>query len=354
MLRIFKKKSNRLLGIDISSTAVKLIELSRAADSYTVEAYAVAALPLGTVVDRQVVDVEAAAQVVAQLVTQSGTRSTHAVVAVTGSAVITKTIEVEAGLTDEELERLLAVEADQYIPYPLEDVAIDFVVQDLAICTADKVPVLLAACRKEHVAMRQHVLALAGLSAKVIDVETYAVQRAYRLLAEQFGHVEQALTVALIDIGATIMTLSIVHNCHIIYTREQVFGGQQLTEHIQRHYALSIEEAEHAKKYGGLAANYLSEVLQPFQDAVVEQILRALQFFFATGQSSDIDCIVLAGGTAALTGLEQYVQEKTERPTQVANPFQTMKLSQKVNATGLASNASSLLVACGLAMRSFD
>ena len=354
MLRIFKKKSNRLLGIDISSTAVKLIELGRAAGGYTVEAYACAALPLGTIVDRQIVDIESTAQVVAQLVAQSGTRSACAVVAVAGSAVITKTIEVEAGLTEEELESLLAVEAEQYIPYPLEDVAIDFVVQDLATDTANKVSVLLAACRKEHVAIRQNILALAGLSVKIIDIEAYALQRTYRLLAEQFGHTEQALTVAIIDIGASIMTLSVVHNCHIIYTREQVFGGQQLTEHIQHHYALSIEEAEHAKKHGGLAADYLSEVLQPFQSTVVEQISRALQFFFATGQASDIDYIVLAGGTAALTGLEQYVQEKTGRPTLLANPFQAMTLSPNVSAAALARDAASLLIACGLAMRSFD
>lgn len=354
MLKLFKKKTNRLLGIDISSTSVKLIELSRTAGCYTVEAYAIAPLPVGAIVERQIADVESVAQVIAQLVTQSGTRSTYVAVAVAGSAVITKIIEVQAGLTDEELESLLAVEAEQYILYPLEDVALDFAVQNTAADTPDKIPVLLAACRKEQVERRETVLALAGLTAKIIDIETYALQRAYSLLADQLGGAEQDLTAAVIDIGANIMTLSVVHHGRVIYSREHIFGGQQLTEHIQHHYALSAEEAEKAKKNGGLADDYLSEVLHPFQDAVVEQISRALQFFFATGQYSDIDYIVLAGGTASLAGLNQRVQEKTGRPTLVANPFKVMTLSENVSATALANDAPSLLIACGLAMRSFD
>lgn len=354
MLNLFKKKTNRLLGIDISSTSVKLLELSRTADCYNVEAYAVAPLPFQAIVERQIIDVESVAQVVSQLVMQSCTRSRCAAVAVAGSAVISKTIEVQAGLTEEELESLLTLEIDQYIPYSLEDVAIDFVVQKAAAVSADKIPVLLAACRKEQIEIRETVLSLAGLSAQVIDIETYALQRAYSLVAEQFDCAAHDLTVAIIDIGATVMTLSVVHNGHVIYTREQIFAGQQLTEHIQRHYFLSIEEAEQAKKYGGLADDYLSEVLHPFQDAVVEQISRTLQFFFAAGQYSDIDYIVLAGGTASLAGLEQHIQEKTGRPALLANPFQAMTLSKNVNAAALNNDAPSLLIACGLAMRSFD
>lgn len=351
MLRLFKKKTNRLLGIDISSTSVKLIELSRTAGHYAVEAYALAQLPLGAIVERQIVDAESVAQVIAQLIKQSSTRSTYAAVAVAGSAVITKTIEVPAGLTADELESLLTIEAEQYIPYPLEDVALDFAVQDSAADSPDKVSVVLAACRKEQVERREAVLALAGLTAKIIDIETYALQRAYSLLADQLGGAEQDLTVAVIDIGANIMTLNIVHHKRVIYSREHIFGGQQLTEHIQRHYALSAEDAEQAKKYGGLADDYVSDVLHPFQDAVVEQISRALQFFFATGQYSDIDYMVLAGGTASLAGLNQRIQEKTGHPTLVANPFTAMTLSEKINATALANDAPSLLIACGLAMR---
>lgn len=202
--------------------------------------------------------------------------------------------------------------------------------------------------------MREAALALAGLTAKVVEIEAYAMERACGLLAEQLGDGEENLTVAVVDIGATMTTLSVLHNNQTIYTREQMFGGKQLTDEIQRRYGLPVEEAGRAKKHGGLPDDYEREVLNPFKDAVVQQVLRSLQFFFAAGQYSHVDYIVLAGGGSSITGLEQLVQEKTGTRTLLANPFSNMTLSHKVNAGALASDAPSLMIACGLAMRSFD
>ena len=354
MLGLFKKKANTLLGIDISSTSVKLIELSRSGSRYKVEAYAVEPLPPNTIVEKNIAELETVGQVIARLVTKARTGVKHAAVAVAGSAVITKTIEMEAGLSDEELENQIRIEADQYIPYPLEEVAIDFEVQGATARSADRVNVLLAACRKENVEVREAALALAGLTAKVVEIEAYSLERAYGLLAEQLGNGEEDLTVAVVDIGATMMTLSVLHNGQTIYTREQLFGGKQLTDEIQRRYGLSTEEAGLAKKQGGLPDDYETEVLNPFKEAVVQQVSRSLQFFFAAGQYSDVDYILLAGGTASVVGLDQLVQQKIGTPTLVANPFANMTLSNKVNAGALASDAPSLMMACGLAMRSFD
>ncbi len=354
MLGLFKKKANTLLGIDISSTSVKLIELSRSGSRYKVEAYAVEPLPPNTIVEKNIAELETVGQVIARLVTKARTGVKHAAVAVAGSAVITKTIEMEAGLSDEELENQIKIEADQYIPYPLEEVAIDFEVQGATARSADRVIVLLAACRKENVEVREAALALAGLTAKVVEIEAYSLERAYGLLAEQLGNGEEDLTVAVVDIGATMMTLSVLHNGQTIYTREQLFGGKQLTDEIQRRYGLSTEEAGLAKKQGGLPDDYETEVLNPFKEAVVQQVSRSLQFFFAAGQYSDVDYILLAGGTASVVGLDQLVQQKIGTPTLVANPFANMTLSNKVNAGALASDAPSLMMACGLAMRSFD
>ena len=354
MLGLFKKKANTLLGIDISSTSVKLIELSRSGSRYKVEAYAVEPLPPNTIVEKNIAELETVGQVIARLVTKARTGVKHAAVAVAGSAVITKTIEMEAGLSDEELENQIKIEADQYIPYPLEEVAIDFEVQGATARSADRVNVLLAACRKENVEVREAALALAGLTAKVVEIEAYSLERAYGLLAEQLGNGEEDLTVAVVDIGATMMTLSVLHNGQTIYTREQLFGGKQLTDEIQRRYGLSTEEAGLAKKQGGLPDDYETEVLNPFKEAVVQQVSRSLQFFFAAGQYSDVDYILLAGGTASIVGLDQLVQQKIGTPTLVANPFANMTLSNKVNAGALASDAPSLMMACGLAMRSFD
>jgi len=354
VLGLFTKKANTLLGIDISSTSVKLLELSRSGSRYRVEAYAVEPLPANAVVEKNIAELEGVGQALQRVVAKAKTGCKSAVVAVSGSAVITKIIEMDAGLSDEELENQLKIEADQYIPYPLEEVAIDFEVQGPAPRSAGRAEVLLAACRKENVEIREAALALAGLTAKVVDVEAYALERSYGLLAPQLGAAHGELTVAVVDIGATMTTLSVLHNGRTIYTREQLFGGRQLTEEIQRRYGLSQEEAGLAKKQGGLPDDYDSEVLLPFKEAVVQQVSRSLQFFFAAGQFHDVDCILLAGGTASIPGLDHMIQQKIGTQTLVANPFADMALSSKVNAGALASDAPALMIACGLALRSFD
>jgi len=354
VLGLFSKKANTLLGIDISSTSVKLLELSRSGSRYKVEAYAVEPLPANAIVEKNIAELEGVGQALSRVLAKAKTNVRSVSVAVAGSAVITKTVEMEAGLSDDELENQLKLEADQYIPYPLEEVAIDFEVQGISPRNPERVEVLLAACRKENVEVREAALALAGLTAKVVDVEAYALERAYGLLAEQLGDSHDDLTVAVVDIGATMTTLSVLHNGRTIYTREQLFGGRQLTEEIQRRYGLSVDEAGLAKKQGGLPDDYESEVLQPFKDALVQQVSRSLQFFFAAGQYNDVDYILLAGGTASIPDLDRLIQQKIGTQTLVANPFADMALSGKVNAGALASDAPALMIACGLAMRSFD
>ena len=212
---------------------------------------------------------------------------------------------------------------------------------------------LLAACRKENVEVREAALALAGLTARVVDVEAHALERSFGLLANQSVLPKDRL-VAVVDIGATMTTLSVLHHGRIIYTREQLFGGRQLTEDIQRRYGLTLEQAGLAKKQGGLPDDYVSAVLQPFREALVQQVSRSLQFFFAGGQYDAIDHILLVGGTASIYGLERLIEERLGTPTQVANPFAGMTLSAKVNAAALASDAPAMMIACGLALRSFD
>jgi len=354
VLGLFSKKANSLLGIDISSTSVKLLELSRVGDRFKVESYAVEPLPANAVVEKNIAELEGVGNALLRVVTKARTGTRGVALAVSGSAVITKSIEMDAGMTDDEMENQLKLEADQYIPYPLEEVAIDFEVQGPSARNPERVEVLLAACRKENVEVREAALAVAGLNARVVDVEAYALERAFGLLAPQLRNGDQPLTVAVVDVGATMTTLSVIHNGRIIYTREQLFGGRQLTEEIQRRYGLSVEEAGLAKKQGGLPDDYVAEVLQPFREAVVQQVSRSLQFFFAAGQFNQVDYIVLAGGTASLAGLDQLIQQRIGTPTLVANPFADMALNSKVNAGALASDAPALMIACGLALRSFD
>src|SRR5690606_13550737 len=316
--------------------------------------YAVEPLPPNSVVEKNINDAEAVGDAVKRVVAKSRTSVRTAAVAVAGSAVITKTIHMPDGLRERDLESQILVEADQYIPYPLDEVSIDFEVVGPSEQSPGQVEVLLAACRKENVEMREDVLEIAGLRAKVIDVEAYAMERAFELVATQLTDLGDEPVIAVVDVGATMTTLSVLAEGKTIYTREQLFGGKQLTDEIQRRYGLSQEEAGMAKKQGGLPDDYELEVLQPFKEAVVQQVSRSLQFFFSSSHYNEVDCVVLAGGTASIPGISEMVQERTGTPTLVANPFADMAIASRVNASALSNDAPSMMIACGLAMRSFD
>ena len=348
-----RKRSVPVLGVDISSSSVKMLELSRSGDQYRVESYSVASLPPNAVVEKNIVEIESVAEVLRQAQARAKTKLKTVAVAVAGSAVITKLIDMPSGLTDDAMETQISLEADQYIPYPLDEVALDFEVQGPAPNNPDQVEVLLAACRRENVDSRVDALEGADLSAKVVDVEAYAVERAFKLVRSQFDYDDDSV-VAIVDVGATMTTLSVLVGGSTVYTREQLFGGRQLTEEIQRRYGLTIDEAGLAKKQGGLPDDYEHDVLDPFKDAVVQQITRSLQFFFSSSQYNDVDHILLAGGVASMLGLSELVQERLGTSTSVANPLARMSVSSRVDAAALSNDAPALMIACGLAMRSFD
>ena len=352
MLRGFgTAKTSQVLGIDISSTTVKLLELSQSGDRYRVESYAVAPLPPEAVVEKNVNQVETVGGLIRELVSRSKTRAQHAVAAVAGSAVIIKTIPMPAGLSEEDLEAQLTVEADQYIPYPLEEVALDFEELGSVVGRDDQVNVLLAACRQETIESRVDAIEVAGLTPAIMDVEVFAMERALALLKTQMPMANPE-TIAMVDIGASMTTLSVYAGGESVYTREQLFGGKQLTDEIMNRYDLSFEEAGRAKKQGGLPEDYESEVLEPFREAVVQQVSRSLQFFFSSSEYTELDCIVLCGGVAAIAGLAEIIEERLSTPTIVANPFADMSVGSRVNAQALAKDAPAMMVACGLAMRS--
>ncbi|MFE8072860.1 pilus assembly protein PilM [Marinobacteraceae bacterium S3BR75-40.1] len=354
MFGFLGRKANIILGVDISSSSIKLLELSRQGDRLRVESYGVEPLPANAVVEKNITDVEAVGEAVRKVVSKARPSSKLAAVAVSGSAVITKTIQMNGGMNEFEMEDQISLEADQYIPYPLDEVAIDFEVIGPSESNPDQVDVLLAACRKENVDIREDALQMGGLTTKVVDVEAYAMERAFSMLESQLESTGEEQAVAVVDIGATMTTLSVLVDGHTIYTREQLFGGKQLTEEIQRRYGLSLEEAGLAKKQGGLPDDYESEVLEPFKEAVVQQVARALQFFFGSSQYNAVDYVVLAGGTASIAGIADMVEDKVGTPTLIANPFADMAVGSKVNASALSNDAPSLMIACGLAMRSFD
>jgi type IV pilus assembly protein PilM len=348
-----KRKATQVLGLDISSTTVKLLELSFTGGRYRVESYAVSSLPQDAVIEKSVNDVEGVSNAIRTVVAQSRTKLKNVAAAVAGSSVITKLIDMPQGLSEDDMEIQLTLEADQYIPYPLEEVAIDFEVQGPAPDRDNQVEVLLAACRRETIESRVEAIEGSDLTPKIMDVEAYAMERAFSLVRNQLD-LDEDSTVAIVDIGATMTTLSVLNDGQTIYTREQLFGGKQLTDEIMRRYGLPLEEAGLAKKQGGLPDDYEPEVLEPFKEAVVQQVARSLQFFFSSSQYNDVDHIILAGGVSSMEGLEELVREKLGTPTSVANPFAQMSIAPGVNAVALGSDAPAMMIACGLALRSFD
>lgn len=350
---LFKKKNKALLGVDISSTSVKVLELSRNGERYQVEAYATVALPSNAVVEQSINNEEAVGEAIRQAVTRSRSSLKTVALAVAGSAVITKKIDMNSGLNDDDMDFQIRTEADQYIPYPLEEVALDWEVVGPSDQYADMVSVLLAACRSETVERRKDSVEIAGYEVSKVDVEAFCTERAFSLLDAQLEG-DDFETVAVLDIGATMTTLNVMHDGKSIYTREQLFGGNQLTEDIMRRYGLSEEDANRAKLEGGVSDDYETELLGPFREAIIQQVSRSLQFFYSSSQFNEVDYIILAGGTSSIPGLDELIQSALRTPTAVANPFVNMTVSPKVNATLLANDAPSLLIAAGLAMRSFD
>ncbi|MFI3219460.1 MAG: pilus assembly protein PilM [Methylococcales bacterium] len=350
----FSNKQDSVLSIDISSAAVKLLELSRVGTRYRVESYAVSPLPQDAVIDKNIANVNSIADAVKAAVKQSGTKAKQATVAVSGSAVMTKIITLEASLSDDEMEEQIMLEADQYVPYPLDEINFDFEVQGINENNPEMVDVLLAASRRENVDDRVEALLKAGLKTRIVDVEAFAMENAFTLLSEQFVDSVDGHTFAIADIGATMATLNVLHDRRAVYAREQVFGGKQLTEEIQRRYGLSYEEAGLAKKHGGLPDNYNADVLDPFKRAMVQQIQRLLQFFVASSANRGIDGIILAGGCASIPGIEKLVEKSLDVPVHIANPFVNMALSNKIKPQILSNDAPAMMIACGLALRSFD
>lgn len=352
----FRKKSTPLLGIDISATAIKLLELSRSGSKYRVESYAVEPLPANSVADKNISDADAVGEAIRKAVKKSGTKTKDAAIAVAGSAVITKIITMPANLSDRDMETQISMEADQYIPFSLDEVSLDFEVIGPTEGNEEQVDVLLAASRSENVDVRVAALEVGGLNAKIVDVEAFALENTMAMIAQDLFGGGQDLTIAIADVGSAVTTFSVLENLKIIYSREQSFGGAQLTEEIQRRYGLSYEEAGMAKKLGkqgGLPDNYEPEVLTPFKESMAQQINRAQQFFFSSSQIANIDHLILAGGCASIPGITEIVEASVGVPTIVANPFASMSVSSKVPAQSLSNDAPALMVSCGLALRSF-
>jgi type IV pilus assembly protein PilM len=343
-----------MIGLDISSSSVKLVELSQSASGeYILDRFASEPFEKGWIADGQIEKFDEVAEAVRKVVTKSGTRTKHVAMAMPQSAVITKKIMLPAGLREEEMEMQVEAEANQYIPFSLDEVSLDFCVVGPSATSAGDVEVLIAASRKDRVQDRQGLAEAAGLKPAILDIESYASRLAMqRLIASLPGEGKDAL-VALFEIGAENTSLKVLRDSELLYDRDQAFGGAQLSQLISRQYGFSFEEAEVKKLSGDLPEDFQNTILGPFVDSLSQEIGRALQYFFTSTPHHKVHYVMLAGGTATLPGLKDRVTELTGFASMVVNPFEGMKLGSAVRESKLRREAPSYLTACGLAMRRF-
>lgn len=351
---LFNRQSTALLGLDISSSSVKLVELSRdKAGNLVLDRCAIEPLERGWITDGNVEKFDEVAEAVRRLVKKSGTRTKNVAMALPASAVITKKIILPGGMSEQELEIQVEAEANQYIPFSLDEVSLDFCVVGPSASSAGDVEVLIAASRKEKVNDRQGLAEAAGLKPVVVDVESYASRLATSRLIENLPNKGLDTMVALFEVGALTTSMQVIKNDEVLYERDQAFGGAQLTQLIVRQYGFSPEEAESKKRSGDLPEDYDVSVLKPFVDSMAQEIGRALQFFFTSTPHNKVDYVMLAGGSSALPGLTEAVTQQTSFACMVANPFEGMTLGGDVREKKMKREAASYLTSCGLALRRF-
>ncbi|MEP7329333.1 MAG: pilus assembly protein PilM [Betaproteobacteria bacterium] len=355
VLDIFKTKSPALIGVDIASTSIKLVELTQTGKgTYRLERYAIEPLNKDLVADGNIANLDQVSDALKRGWKRLGSRNRNVAMSLPAAMVITKKIIVPSGQKEEELELTVEAEANQYIPFALDEVNLDFQILGPAPNNPDEVEVLIAASRKEKVEDRVAIAEAAGLKPRVMDVESYATQEVFGLISPSLPANGRDQNIALVDIGAHVTHFYVMRNGQFLFSRDQAFGGNQLTQDIQRAFNLSPEEAESAKKNQGLPETYDNDVLQPFMETLALEITRALQFFFTSTSHNQVDQIVLAGGCAALPGIDELVSKRAGVATAIANPFASMQASDRIRPRQLAQDAPMLLVATGLALRSFE
>jgi len=348
---LFKKPLPRILGLDISSTAVKLLELSNAGGAHKVESYGVLALPEGAVVEGVVKQPEVVSDVIQRLVARCGTKTKNAAVAVSGSSVIIKRIQMPNHLTESDLELRILLDAEQHITFPIEEVALDFEILGPSQ-TEGQVDVQLVACRLDSVQMLKECIEGAGLTPQVVDVEVYALARAFEQVSPSL-EIDDEAVVALFDIGASVTNITIAAHGSVGVPREFNFGGHQLTAEIMQRYGLSLDEAGQAKRLGGLPEDYAGEVLSPWIEDAVDQLHANLRNYLSASPFPSVDQVVFTGGGAAISGLSEAFERRTQTPAKVIDPFLGMNYAKNINERALKSDTQAMSIATGLAMWSF-
>ncbi|MDX8397891.1 MAG: type IV pilus assembly protein PilM [Mariprofundaceae bacterium] len=355
---LFSGNNEGLVAIDISSTGVKLVELSHSHSGYEIKAMAHVPLPRDAIVESTVIDSMAVSQALLDVLEAAGTSTHKVAIAVSGNAVIIKNISMPT-LTELELETQIEFEADQHVPYDIEDVYLDFQILGENVDDKEQMDVVLVACKREIVDDYQLVLSEAGLEAKCVDCAVFALENA----AEAAGLMENDVVdsfeedstgaIALINIGANLMNINILQNGHMAFVRDQFYGGQNLTEEIQKEHNLSYQAAEDLKK--GSFSDVSAEAVERFYIGLTSELVRSLDFYAANHAENPVQKLYLMGGTALLPNIATEIEQRLGIDAEVVNPFNKIKVNpKKFDQDYLNSIGPMLMVPIGLALRSFD
>ena len=342
-----------LVGVDIGTSSIKLVQLSRSGNSYRLEAFGVEQLPENSVSEGVIVEPDAVSTALRQAVKRAGVSAKRCAMAVTGSAVITKMINLPADLSEDDIEAQIEVEAGHYIPYPREEVSLDFEVLGPSPRNADLLEILLAASKTEHVDMRREVAELAGLSVQVVDVESFAVSNAFDLVRSAAG-IDESQTLAVLNIGSTSSSMIVLRGNRSIYNREHSFGGNQLIEECMRRYGMDANQARFMQRGEDPPAGFEDEVLEPFRQSIIQQISRVLQFYASSSDYMSINMLYLSGGGALIPGLAEALGDEIGISTELGDPLKNVRLAPRINARQLDLVRPALTIACGLALRGFN
>lgn len=348
MFGLFNKKKD-LVGIDIGSSSVKLVQLWQAKDGYHLQNVGIVPLPPEAIVDNSLMDTATVVDAVRNLIDSLGIKSRDAACSISGNAVIIRKILLST-MTSEELEDQIGWEAEQYIPFDIKDVHVDFQILGPDQVDPNKMQVLLVASKKDIINDYVSVFADAGMSLSVMDVDGFAVQNAWEL-----GNTASAEeTLALINIGASIMNINIVKDDTSLFTRDVQMGGNLYTEEIQKQLGVSAQEAESLKKLAPDSAQQpLRDVIARVNDTISQEIRRSIDFYNSTAANEErATGVRISGGCSKVQGLRGAVKERLGMEVEVLNPFAAIKYNEKdFDPEYLQEIAPLMAVGVGLAIR---
>ncbi|RUR34414.1 type IV pilus assembly protein PilM [Vreelandella nanhaiensis] len=346
------KASKSLIGVDITSSSVKLLELKKSRNTYQVENYAIRPLSDGAVVEGRIQNINEVADALSQALDDARPATRKAAIAIPASVAITKMLTLPAALNEDEVEERLMVESDHHLPFAFNDVAFDFLSLGPVPTSPHLQQVLLVACRHQDIQRWVEALEQAGLEVVAIDMETFAIERAFSAMSTYLPLSQGSpACVGLLDIGAAVSSFHVVQETRIVYTHDSPIGGEHLTQAIQSHYALDKADAEQAKKRSGLPDDFQHALLTPFLEALGQQVARALQLYYTQGWSVEVTHLVLVGGSSSLPGLAAHIATTCGIPVALGNPLQPMQLNKRLDGQALAEALPALLNVCGLALR---